>query len=158
MFSLSKFLHCSSSLTSYRIKNSRFFKEAKYGKTVRTLLRDILSDANTLGVALGISVSTTSVQEAQMATMNMSKMMKLTAPEEIDEVLEYAMRLTMEGDKLLFGFGTRSSPELAFKKYMEAGKKDVKIVKRLMFNSFTSFQLCSSTKQLRISLRKWTRM
>jgi hypothetical protein len=58
-----------------------------------------------------------------MATANLEKLLRTTAPpEERDELLEIAMQLSAEGDRLLFGYGTRSSPEMAFKKFFEAGK------------------------------------
>ena len=68
-----------------------------------------------------MSISTSSVQEAQMATANLERLLKSTAPpEERDEILELAVQICAEGDRLLFGYGTRSSPEMAFKKFLEA--------------------------------------
>jgi hypothetical protein len=106
------------------VKNSRFFKDAKYGKKLRTLLRDLLADSNNVAMTLTMSVSAVTAEQAHNTSVHLSNFLKTTAPpEEPDELTERATKITMEGDKYLLGYGVHKSPEMAFKKFLEAASE-----------------------------------
>ncbi|PRP87285.1 hypothetical protein PROFUN_01547 [Planoprotostelium fungivorum] len=101
-----------------KVRNTKLFQEIKYGKQIRTLLRDVITDSNNLGVNLTMAISKQAADMGKTQNITLNETQNVFDGARTEE--EESFHLTLLGDRHFFGFGTLQSYEKAFQQYMTA--------------------------------------